>query len=289
MKMKSLNALLVDRFAYIARAEYLANCAQNCNEMGISAEKYCDNDIVVSLTTYGIRLFDVYLSIESIMQQTLKPNRLILWLGDDLKNVHIPLILQKQQKRGLEIRYCKDIGPYTKLIPALKAFPSSCIITVDDDHLYGFDLMENLVLAHKMKPGTVYCARMHRMKLLSPKSPEKYEKWTQHYDHSDISPLNFPTGVGGVLYPPNCFSKEVFNEEVFLDICKHADDIWFKAMALYNGVMAQKIPFSRKNYFTGDFAQKQSLFNLNVVKNMNDIQLKAVFDRYNLYEKLTIK
>jgi hypothetical protein len=288
-KMKMLNIPLVDRFAYVSRAEYLTNCAQNFTEQGISSEKYCDNEIIISLTTYGRRLFDVYLAIESIMQQTLKPNKIVLWISEEEKNETLPLILQKQQKRGLEIRYCKDIRSYTKLIPALRVFPSSTIITIDDDHLYGFDLIENLVAAHKKSPKLVYCNRLHRMKLVSPNSLEKYNKWTLNYKNSDISPLNFPTGVGGVLYPPHCFNDEVFNEAVFTDICKYADDVWFKAMALLNGTMSQKVPFVHKSYLTDDFMQKDSLFQINVGKNMNDIQLKAVFSRYNLYERLRTK
>jgi hypothetical protein len=222
------------------------------------------------------------------MQQTLKPNKIVLWLGDEEKNETLPLILQKQQRRGLEIRYCKDIRAYTKLIPALKAFPSSTIITIDDDHLYGFDLIENLVTAHKKNPRLVYCNRLHRMKLFSPNSLKKYNKWTMNYKNHDISPLNFPTGVGGVLYPPHCFNDEVFNEAVFMDICKYADDVWFKAMALLNGTLSQKVPFIHKNYFIGNFIQEDSLFKINVGKNMNDIQLKAVFSRYNLYERLRV-
>ena len=43
-------------------------------EPGITEEKYGVNDLIVSLTSYGQRIHNVYLTIESIMQQTLKPN-----------------------------------------------------------------------------------------------------------------------------------------------------------------------------------------------------------------------
>jgi len=64
----------------------------NCREKGISGEKYCDNEVIVSLTAFDRRLYEVYLAIEPIMQQTLKPNRIILWLSDKLKNMDIPLL-----------------------------------------------------------------------------------------------------------------------------------------------------------------------------------------------------
>jgi hypothetical protein len=289
-KMKTLNGLVIKQLAYISRAEHLNNCALNSNERGTSDEQYGEHEIIVSLTTYDRRLCDVYLAIESIMQQTLKPNRIILWISDELKNSDIPLLLQKQQKRGLEIRYCKDIRSYTKLIPALRAFPSSVIITVDDDHLYNVDLIEHLVNAHKKNPGLIYGTKIHRMKLRSAKSLEKYTKWIWNYQSFDISPLNFPTGVGGVLYPPHCFNDEVFNEKVFLDICKYADDVWFKAMALLNNTASQKVHSRSKDsssQLRNEAIQDTSLQRINVKEGMNDVALKAVFGKYNLYERLT--
>jgi hypothetical protein len=276
-----------NRIAYINRAETLNNCAHNSAVSGISNEKYCGNEIAVSLTTYGKRLYMVHLAIESIMQQTLKPNRIVLWISDELNHGDIPLILKKQQERGLEIRFCRDIFSYTKLIPALCAFPLSAIITVDDDHLYNFDLVENLVNSHKKNPKLIHCARMHRMKLLGKNKLEKYVKWTWNYGFSDISPLNFPCGNGGVLYPPGCFNKEVFNQNVFLDICKYADDVWFKAMSLLNNTQSVKLnTYNDRNSIPEQVFQDTALTKMNIDNSMNDKHLKAVFDKYNLYEKL---
>ena len=281
------NDRLINRFAYIHRSEHLNNCALNSKEPGVLNEKYCSSEVIVSLTTYDNRLYEVYLAIESIMQQSLKPNRIILWLSDDLENVNMPRALRNQQKRGLEIKYCKDIRSYKKLIPALKAFPSAVILTIDDDRLYYFDLIENMINAYNKNPKLIYCTSMRRMNLLSKNMLEKYYKWSKE-KYSDASPLNFPVGGGGVLYPPNCFSDEVFNENVFWDICKYADDVWFKAMALLNGTMAQRIFTHNKNgsdTLTNKISEHTALNHIN--RKMNDIQLKAVFDKYGLYEKLT--
>jgi len=289
MKMKSISSVLVSQIAY--QAEHLNNCVLNSNELGVSSEKYCENEIIVSLTTYGSRLYDVYLAIESIMQQTVKPNKIVLWLQDDLKNIDFPVTLRKQQKRGLEIRYCKDIRSYKKLIPSLKSFPQDVIITVDDDYLYRFDLIENLINAYKKNPNYIYSARMHRIKLRNKTTFQKYKKWTWNYENFDASPLNFPTGAGGVLYPPHCLNEEVFNEKVFMDICKYADDIWFKAMALMNNTLSQKIFTHNKkgeDHISIANSQDTELAHINVGQSMNDVQLKAVFDKYNLYDRLSI-
>ena len=293
-KIKTINVSIIDqledRFTFISRAEYLNYFVLNSTIVGISDEKYCTDEIIVSLTTYEKRLYEVYLTIESLMQQTLKPNKIILWLGDNLKNIEIPLVLQNQQKRGLEIRFCKDLRSYKKLIPSLLEFPSACIITADDDCLYNFDFVENFVNAHKKDPNLIYCTRMHRMKLLNNYTLEKYKKWPKCYNYFDVSPFNFPTGIGGILYPPHCFNNEIFNEQIFMNICKYGDDIWFKAMSLLNNYQSQKIyPYTNNGKYNleNERVQDTALNKINVDNGLNDIQLKAVFDKYNLYEKLS--
>ena len=92
---------------YQNRKDRLTELALCSSTKGISKERYCQKEVIVSLTTYGKRLYDVYLAIESIMQQSMKPNRIVLWLGDELKNRPLPRILGFQQQRGLEIVFCK--------------------------------------------------------------------------------------------------------------------------------------------------------------------------------------
>jgi hypothetical protein len=55
-------------------------------------------------------------------------------------------------------------------------------------------------------------------------------------------------------------------------------------MALLNGVMAQRV-FTHDS-LSNNNAQYISLSRINNGKKMNDVQLKAVFDKYNLYDKL---
>ncbi|MCL2520537.1 MAG: glycosyltransferase family 2 protein [Spirochaetaceae bacterium] len=273
----------------------LTNLALNSIALGISNERYTANEVVVSLTSYGRRIYDVHLTIESIMQQSLKPNKIVLWLGNDVKDKPLPIVLQRQQKRGLEVRYVKDIKSYTKLIPALKAFPQATIITIDDDCWYHYYLLENLINEHKISPNLILATRVHRIALENNNALQKYNSWEQCYSGFDVSPLNFPTGVGGVLYPAHCFNDEVFNEEVFTKICPHADDVWFKAMALLNDTLSKNIiTYSGgggqncMSYLDNNDSQEQGLYKINIKRNLNDIQLKAVFDRYNLYKKLIL-
>lgn len=283
---KSANASLDSE--YKLKRALLEQQILHSTEKGITEYKYCEHKIIVSLTTYGKRINDAAITIESIMEQTMKANRIILWLEDSFKTRHLPVSLQILQKRGLEIKYCPDIKSYKKLIPALKEYPEDVIITVDDDLIYDYDLLEHLIVAYLQNPQNIYCHRMHKIKLdKSNKYILPYFKWEWESEDLEASNLVFPTGGGGILYPPHCFDEEVTNEKVFLDICKYADDIWFKAMALKKGTKAQRV-FSRKpnSYIINESVQDVGLITINGNNNMNDIQLKAVFSRYDLYDKI---
>lgn len=259
-------------------------------EEGTSSEKYADHEIIVSLTTYGKRIHDVAFTIESIMQQSMKANRIVLWLDYSFEGKQLPRYLQYQQKRGLEIAYCKDLRSYKKLIPALHRYPDAAIITVDDDVLYEPDLLEHLIVPYLENPHYIFCHRFHKISFDEKGQVLPYIQWQLHCKDEMPSHLNFATGVGGILYPPHSLDKEVTNEDVFMDKCKYADDIWFKAMAIKKGTLVKKV-FSRtelsEDYLINAAVQDISLCQINTKGDMmNDKQFKAVFTKYNLYDKL---
>lgn len=262
----------------------------NSHELGISDEKYVDHDIIVSLTTYGKRLYDVGLTIESIMDQTMKANRIILWLSEELESTILPVSLQLLQKRGLEIAFCKDMRSYKKLVPTLCRYPDDAIITIDDDLIYEFDLLEHLITAYQKCPDYVYYKRSHRMVLNQQNKLMKYTQWgwEQKSEIPDI--MYFPTGGAGTLYPPHSLDKEVINSEVFLDICPFADDVWFKAMAIKKGTLPCGVYSRHKggcDFVENPAVQDSALNSINVCgESLNDKQIEAVFTKYNLYSKL---
>lgn len=282
---------LYNLLEFSRKADELTRLAIHSNEKGISNTKYCDKELIVSLTTYGRRLHEAHLPIESIMQGSVKPNRIVLNI-DEKYMKSIPTVLKNQQRRGLEINACKDIRSYTKLIPTLKAYPEAAIVTIDDDLIYKYDIVEKLLRDFIEEPDVIHANRIHKIILNEDGTPKGYMDWELSSQSDEISPLNFLTGVGGVIYPPHCFPDEVFNESVFLDICKYADDIWFYSMALMNNVGIRRT-FTHSNlgedYILNESVQNEGLKqkNFNTQLCRNDIQLKAVFDKYDLWRKLS--
>ena len=121
--------------------ERMTELALHCKEKGVTDYHLSQEEIIVSLTTYGARFYDVYLTIESIMQGTIKPNRIVLWVSEELKSTTLPIVLARQIERGLEIRYRRDLRSFTKLLYSLKEFPDATIVTIDDDVIYNYDFL----------------------------------------------------------------------------------------------------------------------------------------------------
>lgn len=259
------------------------------NSIGISSDKISEYNITISLTTHKKRILDVHLVLESLMHQTIKPNRIILWLcKDEFSENSIPYLLNRYKERGLMIFYVDNFRSHTKLVPALEMFPEDIIVTVDDDLIYRHDMLENLVKPFLLDPGYIYFNRGHRI-VMNNGIIAPYLNWEWNIEDSRDSMLNFPTGVGGILYPPKSLDNEVLNKAQFLEICPLADDVWFKAMALLKGTPSRKVSTydSRGlDYILLDELQTDGLQAQNNGQNKNDQQIKLVFEKYNLKERL---
>ena len=195
-------------------------------------------EIIVSLTSFPARIGLVHLTVESLLSQTWKADRIVLWLADSqfpLKEEELPEALLALRERGLEIRWCEDLRSYKKLVPALKAFPEDVIVTVDDDLILEPTWLEGLVSSYLKNPTFIHTHRAHEIAFSDSGNLAPYALWRKEIKTDKASFNNFLTGVGGCLYPPTCLHKDVFNVKKFQKLCPHGDDIWFWAMAVLAG------------------------------------------------------
>ena len=221
-------------------------------------KKDIEKDVILSLTSIPDRMFDIHFTIYSLLKQSVKPEKIILYLGKEKfpngeKDVPDNVLIFKDF--GLEFRFVEDIRSFTKLIPALKEFPDKIIVTADDDIFYEKDWLKNLVETHKKYPNNIIEHKHLNIKFQTqhqlPRptgesmgegennskelySPLPYRQWTNNIENQS-SYTNFLMGVGGVLYPPNSLFKDVTEKNLFLRLCPHNDDVWFWTMAVLNG------------------------------------------------------
>ena len=248
--------------------------------------------LIVSLTSYKERFDDLPLVLYSLLKQSVKPDRIILWLSDEYNDLfELPYEITRFIKNGLEIKFVKDIKSYTKIIYALKKFPDSIIITADDDIYYPKTWLEKLYYSYIKYPEDIQVHRAHRV-YFNKDQILPYEKWGKHVDEESARYDNFLTGVGGVLYPPSCFTKEVFREDLFLKCSPNADDIWLWIMALLSNRKIRVVKNHIKNLYAVNFLAQifcfgKSLYKKNQVGG-NDVQLRNLlnFYKYNIMNKL---
>lgn len=241
-----------------------------------------DKKVVVSLTTFGKRIRDVYLAIESIGQQTIKPDVIVLWLSkDEFNQDDLPVILIRMIKRGLKVQFIKDLRSYKKLIFALKKFPNDLIITIDDDIIYDIEMVEGLLKAHRKYPNTVCCHRSHLITKNQNGKLKPYDYWKHNAFTEEPSLYLVATGVAGILYFPGCFDGEVFNEDVFMKEAPTVDDLWFKVMTLINNVPVYN-PDAGLELIPTKASKIGDLGKINCVDKENDLSLSRLINRYNL-------
>jgi len=277
----------------MVRAQLLMQQALDSNESGVGNDK--EHDIVVSLTSFDKRIDDVYLAIESLFQQWVKADAIVLWVSaEHFPDKVLPESLVRQQQRGLQVRFVEDLGPYTKYFYAFDQFPGSLVITVDDDTLYPPDMIDQLYRAYLREPTHIHCLRAHKMVLDGRGGLLPYRDWQLDWRWGADEPapwqLVFPTGVGGVLYFPGSLHEDAFNKDKFTALCPGADDVWLKAMSLLKGTPCSRVVDPRdwsRRFLTVGGSQLVALQDENWGRQGgNDGKIRAVFDEYGLYELL---
>lgn len=278
------------QIGYVSARQQMEAIANNPDSPSLVATNDKEQ-IIVTLTTHGERIYNVFKAIESIFQQSYKVSKIVLYLSDkEFKGKELPILLQNQQTRGLEIHYVNDIRAYTKLIPAIREYPEATIITIDDDYMYPINAIEKLVIAHRQYPNAVCCHASRALKLDEKSALLPYSTYPQIFPSKYESDKSYMAeGFGAVLYPAHCMHQEVTNEEVFMKLSPLADDLWYKCMQLLVDTPVVQVPRNRSWFstmYSDETVQDIALANDNVNCNKNDPQLKAIFDYYNLYEKL---
>lgn len=258
-----------------ARYEYLPvrSCSVNPAADG--------KNIVVSLTSYGSRLRQVHICIKSLLNQSVRPNKIVLYISEDevISGGKIPKNLRKLEKKGLEIIWkgIDDIKPHKKYFYAFQNYLDAIIVTVDDDAIYDKNLIHDLIESYKMFPECVSARRVHRILHDDHGRVMSYNDWD--YECVDVlEPSNelLHTGVGGVLYPPSCLKNYCFTVKEIKDYCLNADDIMIKFMELKAGIKVKFVDGGKMNPIDIGRSWETGLTKQNVQKNQNDVYIKSM-------------
>ena len=269
--------------------EKISSEMENFDVYGINTEPR-SSKIIVSLTSYPDRMYDLHYSIYSLLKQSLKPDAVILYLTKSQfpnGEKDIPQKILNMKNYGLTIKwYENNIKSYTKLIPALIDFPDDIIVTADDDIYYSVDWLKNLYEEYlQSDKSTIIANRCHKITFSQDGKVLPYRKWNSCVEDASMDFKNFLTGVGGVLYPPNSLYKDVIREDIFQKLCPNADDVWFWSMAVLNNTRI-KVPVNPYNLVYVNIEREvglngeRTLSSKNCGLNENDLQLSVLLDYY---------
>ena len=228
------------------------------------SEIYKDNNIIVSLTSFPPRIKTVHLTIQSILNQNMKPYKVILWLATTQfpeGNKSLPQNLLNLTNKGLSIEYYnQDIKSYKKLIPALKKYPNNLIVTADDDLIYNKNWLQKLYNSYLKYPKDI---SVHRVTKFFYKKKKFHIITGGKKYYKTPSFLNKLTSGSGALFFPGCFYKDILDDDKFMSLAPTNDDIWFWLQAVLNGVKIRVVenPIIKLNYIPK--SQKVALYKIN--------------------------
>lgn len=248
------------------------NCKVGTSESG---------PVIVSLTTYPGRIGQVWKTISSLLNQTLKPKKVILWLArEQFPDMQLPESVQRLTKRGLEICYCEDLKSHKKYFEAMKQYPEVIIVTADDDILYPENHLEKLWRTHLEFPTDVICQWSHRITFDEHGEFMPYNDWPDN-KREKASFATLAVGCGGILYPPGALNQEAFQKEELQKCALATDDLWLKCMELLEGIKTVNCNDTILMYFNVLSTRKSGLWvgNTGCQKN-NDKVWELLMQQY---------
>ena len=216
-----------------------------------------------------------------MLNQTLKPKRVILWLAkEQFPAGKLPESVQRLTTRGLEICYCEDLKSHKKYFEAMKQFPQEIIVTADDDILYPENHLEKLWKTHLEFPQDVICQWSHRIAFDEQGEFLPYNDWPDN-GREVPSLATLAVGCSGILYPPGAVVKEAFDQEKLQKYALAADDLWLKCMELLAGIKTVNCNQTILVYYNVLSTRKSGLWVSNTGQQKNNDKVwKLLMEQY---------
>ena len=193
--------------------------------------------LTCSLTTFPDRIDTVQYTIKSLFNQSVKPDRIILWLAtSEFEHIELPESIHALVQRGLEIRYCDNYyghKRYYKLIEEQQE--NECIIMFDDDIIFPYYLIERLYDKWRQFPDCIICDRGQLITfegnmVVDPRCWSATSN--EGIDEPSYKILASPGG--GCLLPPRSLYKDAANTELISKYALKTGDVWLMFQAVQN-------------------------------------------------------
>jgi len=239
-----------------------------------------EEPVIVTFTSIPSRLHVLSTTVRSLLNQSVQPERIILWLNNELEG-QLPRSLTCLVGNRFTIEFRQGYSSHRKLTFALADFPNHILVTCDDDLMYPTNWLERLLTEHARYPKDIIAHECRTIAYGPDGELQAYQYW-QAEKPGGSQANTLAIGYGGTLYPAKSFDSEVLNTERYTALAPKADDLWFKAMAIRNNTQVRRslnpkprpIPIAR--------SQAKALGDTNIKKDGNRTQWQALLDHYPL-------
>jgi len=179
------------------------NKIDNLKESGIRPSSKELQDTVISLCARPAHIYDLHLTLHSLLTQKTKPTHIILWLPKEnfpSGKSDLPKKVLNLQQFGLEIRECEDYGYLTNIIQALKHYPNARIATAEDYLYYPEYWLSDLIKISGIFAG---CAVAHTAWTIenTKENLQSSPKWKKNAITAIPSYRHYPLAEHGIFYP----------------------------------------------------------------------------------------
>ena len=255
-------------------------------QFGVTKEKR-DPNVMISLTSYPKRFPELDLCIKSLVNQRMKADRIVLWLGNDASPADADELRIKYAPYGVEVLRDAEQNYFShkKYYYAMRDFPHDIVVAADDDLIYPPDWLESLYRSYLQHPECISARRVHRITWDEQGVALPYIRWLGEVKAKEPSHNLLATTGAGTLFPPGCLCEETINAEMFMKKAKNADDLWIKVMAVLSGVTIVWAKNTMIMPTTINLHQQDELTNINVANGKNDQIFRDLCDHYHLGKK----
>jgi hypothetical protein len=187
--------------------------------------------VVATLTTIPSRAGSIAPTLRALVDQDEPLDAIWLWAPAAARG-RLPAL-----PPGVEVREHPDLGPATKLLPALRvAAPDTLLIAVDDDVIYPRDLVARLLAAHRVRPEAALGLRGWRLDLERPP-----RDWPHVLGTAARAPVAVDVlmATWGLALRADALGPEVHDLPA---AHRTVDDVWFSGHLARRGVPRLVIP-----------------------------------------------
>ena len=250
------------------------------NYSGVNLSKR-ERQIIVSIYSKGENFKKLSKTIYSVLTQELKPDKFILWLDKDKFNLlDLPYEVTKFVKNGLQIKFVKEMQGYTNTIYAFQEFYDSIVVTAKDNVYYQSNWLNKLYLSYIVSPEDIHAHITKEIRVIDDEI-KNFSK-IKYSNKENSSYNNFPMKIGGILYPPQCFSKEALRKDIFLKYAPNSPEIWFWIMSVLQNRKIRQVKNHNKINFVTFF---KDIFEINT-SYVIELENLLKFYKNNIWLKL---